>query len=69
MHGYDVVHSLSTLPANDGNFISALNRANDDEIAQAIKEMESSGGSHKGRISACQRELRKREKARRLREE
>lgn len=32
----DTVHSLSSLPATDGNFISVLNRATDEEISQAI---------------------------------
>lgn len=60
----DTVHSLSSLPATDGNFKSALSRATDAEISQAIFDMKSSGGQHKGRITACQRELRKRMKAR-----
>ena len=54
----DTVHSLSSLPATDGNFISVLNRATDAEIEQAIDVMENSSGQHKGRITACQRELR-----------
>lgn len=58
----DVVHCLSSLPATDGNFLSVLNRATDAEITQAIQNMESSNGKHKGRITACQRELRKRSK-------
>ena len=60
----DTVHSLSSLPATDGNFISVLNRATDEEISQAINVMENSSGQHKGRITACKRELRKRMKAR-----
>lgn len=60
----DTVHDLSSLPATDGNFISVLNRATDEEINKAIEIMESSSGQHKGRITACQRELRKRMKAR-----
>ena len=60
----DTVHCLSSLPATDGNFLSALNRATDDEISKAVFDMEASGGQHKGRIAACQRELRKRMKAR-----
>ena len=60
----DAVHSLSSLPATDLNFISALSRATDAEISQAIFDMEASGGQHKGRITACQRELRKRMKER-----
>ena len=60
----DAVHSLSSLPATDGNFISALSRATDEEINKAIDVMENSSGNHKGRITACKRELRKRMKAR-----
>ena len=60
----DTVHSLSSLPATDGNFLSALKRATDDEISKAIDVMENSSGQHKGRITSCQRELRKRMKAR-----
>lgn len=60
----DTVHCLSSLPATDGNFLSALSRATDAEISQAICDMEASGGQHKSRIAACQRELRKRMKAR-----
>ena len=62
----DTVHSLSSLPAADGNFISVLNRATYDEIAQAIDVMENSSGQHKCRITACKRELRKRMEARKL---
>lgn len=60
----DTVHSLSSLPATDGNFISVLNRATNKEIAKAIEIMEISGGQHKSRITACKRELRKRMKVR-----
>ena len=60
----DTVHSLSSLPATDLNFISVLNRATDDEISRAIDVMENSSGQHKGRITSCKRELIKRMKAR-----
>lgn len=60
----DTVHSLSSLPVDDLNFIFVLNRATDDEISQAIDVMENSSGKHKGRINACKRELRKRMKVR-----
>ena len=58
------VHCLSSLPASDGNFISVLNRATDEEISQAIEVMENSICKHKGRITTCKRELRKRMKER-----
>ena len=60
----DTVRCLSSLPCNDGNFKSALSRATDEEISQAIDVMENSSGQHKGRINACKRELRKRMKVR-----
>ena len=60
----DTVHCLSSLPASDGNFLSALNRATDEEISQSILDMEINGGQNKGRITACKRELRKRTKDR-----
>ena len=60
----DTVHSLSSLPIDDLNFIFVLKRATDDEISHAIDVMENSSGQHKGRITACKRELRKRMKGR-----
>lgn len=60
----DTVHNLSSLPCSDGNFISVLNRATDEEISRAIDVMENSSGQHKSRITACKRELRKRMKVR-----
>lgn len=60
----DTVHCLSSLPASDGNFKSVLSRATDTEITIALDVMATTGGQHKGRITACQRELRKRMKAR-----
>ena len=62
----DTVHCLSSLPASDGNFLSALNRATDEEIAIALDIMATTGSQHKGRITACQRELRKRMKVRKV---
>lgn len=58
----NTVHALSTLPTTDGNFISVLKRTNEEEIKEAIEIMKSNGGSHKSRILACERELRKRAK-------
>ena len=40
----DTIHSLSSLPATDLNFISVLNRATDEEISHAIELMENSSG-------------------------
>lgn len=60
----DNVKCLSSVPCNDGNFKSALSRATDNEITLALDIMATTRGQHKGRITACQRELRKRMKAR-----
>ena len=62
----DTIHCLSSLPATDGNFLSALNMATDKEITIALDVMATTGGQHKGRITACKRELRKRMKVRKL---
>lgn len=59
---YDNVHVLAMLPVNDGNFTSTLNRATKDEIKKAIENMNGVKGN-KGRIAACEKEIRKRDKA------
>lgn len=56
----NTVRALSQLPATDGNFISSLKSASDDEIKGALEVMRSRNGHDKSRISACERELRKR---------
>lgn len=58
----NIVSALSELPVNDGNFECAINKASDEEIRKAIERMIASGGRHKTRIMACERELRKRGK-------
>lgn len=55
------VNTLTTVPVNDGNYIYALTKyASDDDIAEAIKIMKSRNGTDKSRVTACERELRKR---------
>lgn len=56
------VHTLCALPATDLNFKSTLERASNEHIQEAIENMKSSGSQHKSRISACERELRRRAK-------
>lgn len=58
----DTVHALVTLPATDLNFVSVLQSANADKIRSAINFMKASDGMHKGRIKACERELKRRAK-------
>lgn len=58
----DEVRSLFLLPATDLNFTAALKSATSNQIRLAIEIMEQSGGKNKGRIAACKRELKKRDK-------
>lgn len=58
----DNTRSLCQLPSTDLNFVSCLNRSSNEEIIKAIETMKSSNGKHKGRIKACERELKKRER-------
>ena len=63
------VSKLTTIPVNDGNFIFALTiYASNDDIAEAIKIMKSRNGTDKSRITACERELRKRLKIKKEKE-
>ena len=55
----NIVKSLTTLPATDGNFLSALNRATNEDLTEAINIMKDSDGQHKSRITACEKELKK----------
>lgn len=59
----DVIKSLCTLPATDLNFTADLKRATSNQIRLAIETMERNGEKNKGRIAACKRELRKRDKS------
>ena len=58
----DTVHALTSLPATDLNFTSALNGATSLQIKMALEVMRNRDGKDKGRIKACERELRRREK-------
>lgn len=59
----NVIRSLCSLPATDLNFTAELERATSNQIRLAIEMMEQSGGKNKGRIAACKRELKRRDKA------
>lgn len=56
----DNVKGLMTLPADDLNYRSILLRSSIKDIEEAIDRMIESGGKHKGRIKACERELKRR---------
>lgn len=63
----DVVDVLTTCPAGDVNFKSALSRANEDQVTAAILVMTDSLGEarpgHKSRVAALDRRLRQLRKA------
>lgn len=59
----NVINSLVSLPATDLNFTADLKSATSNQIRLAIEMMEQSGGKNKGRIVACKRELRRRDKS------
>lgn len=54
------VRGLISVPASDLNYRSILIRSSVKEIEEAIDCMIESGGKHKGRIKACERELKRR---------
>ena len=58
----DPVHTLTSLPATDLNFTSCLQRATKNQIRLALETMRNRDGKDKGRIKACERELRRMEK-------
>ena len=59
----NVIRSLCSLPATDLNFTAELKRATSNQIRLAIETMEQSSGKNKGRIVACKRVLKRRDKA------
>ena len=61
----DTVHALTYLPANDLNFVSCLKGATDLQIEMALEVMRNRDGKDKGRINACERELKQRVKKKR----
>ena len=58
----DTVHSLTSLPATDLNFVSCLKSATNLQIEMALEVMRNREGKDKGRINACDRELKRRNK-------
>ena len=58
----DTVHALTSLPATDLNITSCLQRATQNQIRLALETMRNRDGKDKGRITACERELKRREK-------
>lgn len=63
MYEMNIVKVLSSLPADDGNFKSALVEASTNQLEIAIQMMEEKGGHNKTRLNACRKALKKKEKA------
>ena len=57
----DPVHTLTSLPATDLNFTSCPQRATDNQIRLALETMQNRDGKDKGRIKACESELKRRD--------
>ena len=53
----ETIHTLSTLPANDGNYAPALEKATKEELEEAIRIMKTNGGRNKMRIKKCEEKL------------
>lgn len=62
MYMKNTVSTLASIPATDLNFVSTLKEATNQQIEQALGIMRNRDGRDKGRIRACERELRRREK-------
>ena len=60
----DTVHSLTSLPATDLNFVSCLKSSTNLQIEMALEVMQNREGKDKGRINACERELKQRKRHR-----
>ena len=58
----DTVHAMTSLPATDLNFVSCLKRATNLQIEMALEVMRKRDGKDNGRIKACERELKRRNK-------
>lgn len=63
MYEMNIVKVLSSLPADDGNFKSALVEASTNQLEIAIQMMEEKGGHNKTRLNACTKALKKKVKA------
>ena len=62
MYKTDPVHTLTSLPATDLNFTACLQIATDNQIRIALETMRNREGKDKGRIKACETELKRRAK-------
>lgn len=58
MYKRDIILSLVSIPASDGNFKFALKDATADQLKQAIARMDGIPGN-KSRIAACRKQLKK----------
>lgn len=54
------LHSLCSLPAGDCNFGSALGRATEKDLEDAISYLTANPKNNQSRLKACERELKRR---------
>lgn len=59
----DKVHSLTSIPATDLNFVLCMKSATNLQIEMALEVMRNREGKDKSRIAACERELKRRVRA------
>lgn len=57
-----IIHTLTTLPAGDVNYSSALKEATKEQLEEAIKIMQNNGGKNQTRIKTCKAQLDKGDK-------
>lgn len=58
----DIVKSLTSLPSEDGNFKSVLNKAEESQIKSALTIMHFRQNNDKCRIKKCEQELKRRKR-------
>ena len=58
----DTVHALTSIPETDLNFVSCLKSATNLQIEMALEVMRNRDGKDRGRIKACEMELKRRVK-------
>ena len=61
-HEWNNYNALITVPATDENFKSSLKNATYDELSEARFQMEKRPTGNKARLTAINREIRKRQK-------
>jgi hypothetical protein len=64
-HEWNIVHALTSIPSNDGNWTSSANRASISELNEALEIVTDLNNKEKGyktKLIAIKREIKKRTK-------